>query len=84
MTAAHSLPLPDGVTPARLASGLGVLAGLLLASFGGYTQYTISRALATSPCQDCPAWDPQFVLAPLGLGTALVALGSYTLARTTC
>lgn len=83
MTAAQPSPITAVLTPTRIASGITILVGVALASYGGYTQYAIATALERSPCSNCSAWDPLAVLAPLLVGTALVATGSYALARTT-
>lgn len=72
------------LTPTRLASAAAVLVGLALASYGGYTQYTISAALARGACDGCSPWHPLFVVAPLVVGVGLVAAGSYAFAKTTC
>ncbi|NHN41130.1 hypothetical protein G9C85_05700 [Halorubellus sp. JP-L1] len=75
---------PAVLTPTRVASAAAVLAGLGLASYGGYTQYTISRAVADGACDGCAPWHPLFVVAPLVVGVVLVAIGSYAFAKTTC
>lgn len=72
------------ITPTRVASAIAALLGVALASYGGYTQYAISRAVAAGTCDGCVPWHPLFVVAPLLLGVALVAGGSYALAKTTC
>jgi|GEM_PF-1857445 hypothetical protein len=84
MPTAESSPTPLPLTPKRIASATAVLVGLALASYGGYTQYTISSALARGACDGCAPWHPLFVVAPLVLGIALVAAGSYAFAKTTC
>lgn len=71
-------------TPARLASATTALLGLVLASYGGYTQYTIASQLAAGTCDGCAPWHPLFVVAPLVLGVALLAAGSYSFAKASC
>jgi len=75
---------PAVLTPARVASAVAVVIGLGLASYGGYTQYTTSRAIAAGACDGCAPWHPLFVAAPLVVGVVLVAAGSYAFAKTTC
>jgi hypothetical protein len=72
------------LTLTRVASATAALLGTAIASYGGYTQYAISRRLAAGVCDGCSPWHPLFVLAPLVLGIALIAGGSYALAKTTC
>jgi len=72
------------LTPTRLASATAALLGLVLASYGGYTQYTIASRVAAGACDGCAPWHPLFVVAPLVVGVALLAAGSYALAKTTC
>jgi hypothetical protein len=74
----------DPITPTRVASGAAALLGVALASYGGYTQYELSRQIAAGTCDGCAPWHPLFVVAPLVLGIVLVAGGSYTFAKTTC
>lgn len=83
MPTAQPSPSESLLTPTRLASGLAILAGVSLASYGGYTQYAIVTTVERTPCAECTAWDPLSVVAPLLLGISLVATGSYALARTT-
>lgn len=75
---------PNRLTPTRVASATAALLGTALASYGGYTQYVISSRLAAGVCDGCSPWHPLFVLAPLVFGIALIAGGSYALAKTTC
>jgi len=75
---------PARITPARAASATAALIGIALASYGGYTQYSISTALARGVCDGCSPWHPLFVVAPLVVGIALIAAGSYAFAKTTC
>jgi len=75
---------PIRITPTRAASAIAALVGIALASYGGYTQYAISSRFAAGVCDGCSPWHPLFVLAPLVLGIALIAGGSYALAKTTC
>jgi hypothetical protein len=82
MTTAQSSTSP--VTPKRIACATAALVGVALASYGGYTQYTISQRLARGVCDGCAPWHPLFVLAPLVLGVLLLAGGSYAFAKTTC
>lgn len=84
MPTARSSPTPLPLTQKRIASAVAALAGLALSSYGAYTQYTISRALARGACDGCSPWHPLFVVAPLVLGIGLVAAGSYAFAKTTC
>ncbi|WP_323675742.1 hypothetical protein [Halorubellus sp. PRR65] len=72
------------VTPTRLASATAALLGIALASYGGYTQYTIASRVAANACDGCSPWHPLFVLAPLVVGITLLAAGSYAFAKTTC
>jgi len=72
------------ITPRRAASAIAALLGIPLASYGGYTQYELSRQVATGACDGCATWHPLFVVAPLLVGVALIAAGSYAFARTTC
>ncbi|WP_227134550.1 hypothetical protein [Halorubellus salinus] len=72
------------VTPARIACVTAALLGLGLASYGGYTQYTIATQLAAGACDGCAPWHPLFVVAPLVVGLVLLASGSYALAKTNC
>lgn len=72
------------VTPARVACVTAALLGLALASYGGYTQYTIANQLGTGACGGCAPWHPLFVVAPLVGGVLLLASGSYALAKTNC
>jgi hypothetical protein len=74
----------DRITPTRAASAFAALLGIALASYGGYIQYQIASRLAAGACDACSPWHPLFVVAPLALGIALIAGGSYVLARTTC
>jgi hypothetical protein len=75
---------PIRITPTRAASAIAALVGFALTSYGGYTQYAISRRLAAGACDGCAPWHPLFVVAPLLLGVALIAGGSYAFAKTTC
>lgn len=72
------------ITPTRVACATAALLGVILASYGGYTQYTLSRAAAAGACDGCASWHPLFVVAPLVVGIVLVAGGSYGFAKTTC
>lgn len=74
----------EHVTPTRLASATAVLLGTALASYGGYTQYTIAAKVASGVCDGCAPWHPLFVVAPLLVGITLLAAGSYAFAKTTC
>ena len=74
----------DHVTPTRLASATAALLGIALASYGGYTQYTITTRVAAGVCDGCTPWHPLFVVAPLLVGVTLLSAGSYAFARTTC
>lgn len=78
------LSVPAAVTPARVASAFAVLVGLTLASYGASVQYDASQAIAAGTCDGCTPWHPLFVVTPLAVGIGLVAIGSYTLAKTTC
>lgn len=82
MPTARSSSTP--LTPTRLASATAALLGVALASYGGYTQYTIASQVAAGACDGCSPWHPLFVVAPLVVGVVLLAAGSYTLAKTTC
>jgi hypothetical protein len=77
-------PASDRITLTRAASAFVALLGIALASYGGYTQYRIASRLAAGACDGCSPWHPLFVVAPLALGIALIAGGSYVLAKTTC
>lgn len=74
----------DHVTPTRLASATTALLGIALASYGGYTQYTIAARVAAGVCDGCTPWHPLFVVAPLLVGITLLSAGSYAFAKTTC
>jgi hypothetical protein len=72
------------VTPTRLASATAALLGIALASYGGYTQYSITAQAAVGACDSCTAWHPLFVVTPLLVGITLLSAGSYAFAKTTC
>ena len=74
----------DLVTRTRLASATTALLGTTLASYGGYTQYTITSQVAAGVCDGCTPWHPLFVVAPLLVGITLLSAGSYAFAKTTC
>lgn len=75
---------PTYVTPTRIASATAALVGIALASYGGYTQYTIASKVAAGACDGCAPWHPLFVVAPLVVGVLLLSAGSYAFAKTTC